>query len=153
MRDKLKVKGLINLKVYRDGKLIDERKVKNTITNAGLGETTNLMGNVATPAYFTYLAVGIGTTAATAANTALESEIVDSGLVRAGATVTQETTTVANDTLQLMKSWTVTAAKAVTECGILNAASVGDLLGRQVFAAINVTSGDTLQVTYQVALS
>ena len=100
-------------------------------------------------AAFTYLAVGIGTTAADAADTALESEIVDSGLERAAATCSRVTTDVTNDTAQLLKSWSVTGTKAVTEAGALNAASTGTLLGRQVFSAINVVSGDTLQITYK----
>ena len=153
MNDTIKINGLIKLELTRDGKVIESREIKNTITNTGKAEAINLLGNVSSPTAFTYLAVGIGTTAADATDIALESEIVDSGLERAAATVTRQQTTVANDTLQLVKSWTVTGTKAVTEAGILNDASTGILLGRQVFSAINVVAGDTLALTYKVVLA
>ena len=149
MKDGLKLKGVIKISKIRNGEVIEEREVDNTITNTGLAEVANLIGNVSTPVSFTFLAVGIGTTAAAATDTALESEIVDSGLARAAATVTRQTTTVANDTLQLVKSWSVSGTKAVTECGAFNDASAGIMLGHQVFSAINVVSGDTLQLTYK----
>jgi hypothetical protein len=151
--DSLTISGLIEIDVIRNGKVVEHREIKNLITTAGKGEVTNLMGNVSSPAYFTYLAVGTGATAAAAGDTTLQTEITDSGLARAAATVTRQTTTTTNDTLRLIKSWTVSGTKAITECGILNAASAGVLLGRQVFSAVNVVSSDTFQVTYSVSLS
>lgn len=149
MNDSLTLKGLIDIKQIRDGKVIEERTIKNIITNTGKAEIANLAGNVSTPASFTYLAIGTGTTAAAATQTALVTEITDTGLERAAATVSRVTTTATNDTLQLVKQWTATGAKAVTECGAFNAASTGIMLGRQVFSAINTANGDTIQVTYK----
>lgn len=153
MKDKLKVKGLISLKVTdKDGNLKDERLIKNTITNAGLAQIALLAGDVsAVP--FTYLALGTGTTAAAATDTALETETSASGLERAAATVSRVTTTVTNDTLQLLKTFTSGATVAITECGIFNDASVGTMLGRQVFSAVNVVSGDSIAITYKVSFS
>lgn len=154
MEDKMKLRGLITLEVKdKKGKLKEKKEIKNTICNLGLKAIVGLAGNIDSQTAFTYLASGIGTTAAAAADTALESEIVDSGLARASVTPTSETTTATDDTLQLVKAWTVSGTKAVTEIGILNAASTGVLLGHQVFSALNVVSGDTLTVTYQVVLS
>lgn len=154
MEDKMKLRGLITLEVKdKKGKLKEKKEIKNTICNLGLKAIVGLAGNIDSQTAFTYLAAGIGTTAAAAADTALESEIVDSGLARASVTPTSETTTATDDTLQLVKAWTVSGTKAVTEIGILNAASTGVLLGHQVFSALNVVSGDTLTVTYQVVLS
>lgn len=131
------------------GHYADSLKIVNTITNTGKAESINLLGNVSTPAAFTYLAVGTGTTAAAATDTALQTEIVDSGLARAAATVTRVTTTVTNDTLQLVKQWTATGAKVVTEAGAFNAASTGIILGRQVFSAVSLANTDTFQLTYK----
>lgn len=147
------MKGSFILTLIRDGKKVDERKVENVVTNTGLAEVAGLVGDSGSPTAFTYLAVGTGTTAAGATDTALEAEITDSGLERSASTVSLETTTVTDDTLQLLKSWTASGAKAVTECGALNAGAVGVLLGHQVFSAINVTSGDTLQLTYRFAFA
>jgi len=151
IKENLKMKGLISIEVKdKKGKLKEKRDVTNTITNVSLAEVTGLMGNVGSKTAFTYLAVGTGTDAAAAGDTTLQTEITDSGLARSAATVSQETTTQTDDTLQLLKAWTASGSKAVTECGILNAGSTGTLLGHQVFAALNVISGDVITLTYQV---
>lgn len=149
MEEKTKVSGEITLEVIRNGEVVEKRKVKNIITNAGLAGLASRINGDGSEAAFTYLAVGIGTTAADATDTALESEITDSGLARAAATCSRVTTTQTNDTAQLLKSWSVTGTKAVTECGALNAAADGTLLGRQVFSAVNVVNSDVLQITYK----
>jgi hypothetical protein len=59
------------------------------------------------------------------------------------------TTDVTNDTAQLVYTFTVTGTAAVTESGVFNAASSGVLLARQVFSAINVVNGDSLQITWK----
>jgi len=152
MKDTLKVKGLIKLELSRDGNVIESREVKNTITNAGLAQIALLAGD-ASAVPFTYLALGTGTDAAAATDTTLKTETSDSGLARAAATVSRVTTSVSNDTLQLSKAFTSAASAAVTECGIFNASSDGTLLGRQVFSAINVISGDVLTITYKVSFA
>ena len=125
------------------------KTLANLVTSAGSAGVASRINGDGAEAAFTYLAVGIGTTAAAAGDTTLGTEIIDSGLARAAATCSRVTTDVTNDTAQLLKSWTVSGTKAVTECGALNAAAAGTLLGRQVFAAINVVSGDTFQITYK----
>ena len=104
-------------------------------------------------AAFTYIAVGTGTTAAAAGDTALQTETSTSGLARAAGTASRITTTKTNDTAQVSKQFSVSGSVAVTEYGLLNAASVGTLLARQVQAAINVVNGDTLTVTWKVQAS
>lgn len=139
------------------GTFCKQMTFNNLITNVGFAGLAARMiwdsGEGATVAQFKYLAVGIGTNAAAAGNTALQSEIVDSGLARAVATLARVTTTKTNDTATLTYTWTSnTNTKAVTECGIFNAASTGILLGRQVFPAINLvgSNGDQLTLVYSV---
>lgn len=143
----------LDLKVPGLGSYKENLVIKNLVTTAGKALAAGLLGASGAPAAVTYLEVGTGTTAAAAGNTALETAITDSGLARAAATVSLVTTTTTNDTLQLLKSWSVSGTKAVTECGAFNASSAGSMLGRQVFSAINVISGDTLQITYKFAVS
>lgn len=149
MNESLSIEGRFEVVLKRDGKVIESRLVKNIITNAGKSEIANLAGNVSSPVAFTYLALGIGTAAAAATDTVLGSEITNTGLGRSAATVSRVTTTVTNDTLQLVNEWTATGAKAVTEVGAFNNASTGTMLGRQVFSAINTANGDTIEVTYK----
>ncbi len=123
--------------------------ISNMVTNAGKAAVAGLMTGDVTN-FFDYIAVGTGTTAAALTDTALQTEIVDSGLERAVSTNSRVTTDVTNDTAQFVKTFTITGTKAVTESGVLDSASTGVLLARQVFSAINVASGDSLQITWKI---
>lgn len=149
----MRIRGIIEIEHIRNGKVLSHKVIENTITNTGKAEIANLAGNVSSPTAFTYLAVGTGTTAASATDTTLQTEITDSGLGRAAATVSRVTTTTTNDTLQLYKSFSVSGSKSITEAGVLNASSLGTLLGRQVFSADSVVSGDTYNLTYKIVFS
>ena len=148
----IKIKGVVKLDVYdKDGNLKDTTGwIKNTITNASLAAVSGLVGNTGSQTAFTYLAVGTSSTAESAAHTALQAEITDTGLERAAATVSRVTTTQTNDTLQLYKEWTATGSKTVEEVGIFNAASTGVMLGRKLTTSKAVVDTDKLQVTYKV---
>lgn len=129
-----------------------EKVIGNLITNAGFALAAGLLNGSGTPAAATFIAVGTGTTAAAVTDTTLQTETATSGLSRAAGTVSLVTTSVTNDTAQILKSFSVTGTVAVTESGVLNASSSGTLLCRQVFTAINVVNGDTLQVTWKVQM-
>ena len=124
--------------------------IANLVTDAGKAGVASRINGAGSEAAFTYIAVGTGTTAANAADTTLETELAASGLSRAAATASRVTTDVTNDTAQLVLTFTVTGTAAVTESGVLNASSGGVLLCRQVFSAINVVNGDSLQVTWKI---
>jgi hypothetical protein len=79
-----------------------------------------------------------------------DSPFSDSGLERAAGTTSRVTTDVTNDTAQVTKTFSVSGSTAVTEAGLLDSASTGILLARQVFSAINVISGDTLAITWKL---
>lgn len=129
-----------------------EKNIRNLVTNAGFaGSAGRLMGS-GSPAAFTWIAVGTGATAAAAGDTALQTESTTSGLARVSGTVSLVTTTQTNDTAQVTTTFSVTGTVAVTESGVLNAASVGTLLTHQVFSAINVASGDSLAITWKVQM-
>ena len=152
-KNKVGVIGLIRITARdKDGNIKATREVRNLIVDAGLAGLASRINGAGSEAAFTYLELGIGTTAADHADTTLESAITDSGLARAAATCTRTTTTVTNDTAKLSKTWSsITGSKAVTEVGAFNADASGTLLGRQVFAAVNVIAGDSLQVDYSFA--
>jgi hypothetical protein len=124
--------------------------VSNLITNAGRGLISGRINGSGSPAAATYIAVGTGATAAAAGDTTLQTELAASGLSRVAGTASLVTTTVTNDTAQVTTTFTVTGSQAVTEAGLLNASSAGTLLCRQVFSAVNVVNGDSLQITWKV---
>lgn len=134
------------------GRWSTEKVIGNLITNAGFALAAGLLNGSGSPAAATFIAVGTGTTAAAVTDTTLQTETATSGLSRAAGTLSLVTTGVTNDTAQILKSFSVSGTVAVTESGVLNAASVGTLLCRQVFTAINVVNGDTLQVTWKVQM-
>jgi hypothetical protein len=122
----------------------------NLITSVGHAAANGRMSNQGSYSPFVNLAIGTGTTAAAAGDTALQTEITTAGGARGAATATQVTTSVTNDTTQLVKSWTFTGTFAVTEEGILdNGASAGSLLSHQVFSVVNVVPTDNLQITHK----
>jgi len=137
------------------GKFVDSMVISNLVTTAGVAGIAARINGTGTPAAFTYIGLGTGTTGAADADTQLETEATESGGARAAATCTVVTTGTAGDTAQLVNTFNFTtgASYAITESGVLNAASTGTLLARQVFAAINVASGDSLAVTWKFDVS
>lgn len=131
------------------GHYTDHKVVSNLVTNVGKALAAGLLTGGITD-FFDYIAVGTGSTAAALTDTALETEISDSGLARAASTNSRVTTDVTNDTAQFVKAYSVSGTKAVTESGVFDASSSGNLLARQVFSAINVINGDTLTITWKI---
>jgi len=146
-QDGIKLKGILIVEHFRNGKKIDERVVENLIVSVGKAQVSGLIGGVVSGA-FGYIAVGTGTTSPSASDTALQSEVM-----RVASTNTQVTTNVTNDTLQLQATFNFTSSYAITEAGIFNASSGGVLLARQTFGAINVASGDSIIITWKVVVS
>lgn len=131
------------------GHFTNKMVLSNLVTTAGLAGVAARVNGSGSPAAYTYIALGTGTTAAASGDTALEAEITTVGGERASATVSLVTTDTTDDTAQLQNTFSFTGSLAITESGVLNAASAGTLLARQVFSAINVASGDSLQVTWK----
>ena len=155
IQDGMKTRGHVWVKAWdENGDLQWAIDFPNLVTNAGFAAIASRINGKDGEAVFTAFALGEGTTAAAAADTALETELTGSGLGRGAATVGRETTTVANDTATWDKTWSVTGSEAVTEYGILNnTTSGGTLLTHTVQAANNVSNGWTLQMVYKVDIS
>ena len=97
-------------------------------TNAGFVELAKHATGTGSPVAWTYMALGTGT-GQTASDTTLDNEnTASNGLQRASATASTVTTTVTNDTAQWVKTFTSTATVTITEAGIFNASSGGDML-------------------------
>jgi len=137
MKEKLGLKGEIEILLLdKDGKIKDVRRITNVITNTGKAQTAGLINGVVTTA-FTYIAIGTGTTAESASDTALETETH-----RESATCSRVTTNVTNDTAQLQATFSgYTGTEAVTESGVFDASTGGNMLCRKTFSAINVDWG------------
>jgi hypothetical protein len=139
------MKGHINFIHYRNGMPIEEIDVPNLVVTTGKAQVAGLFNGGVSQA-FTALAIGTGTTTPAAADTDLAAQAGD----RASATCSRVTTTTTNDTAQLVATFNFNAATAITEAGIFDLASSGTLAARATFSAINVASGDSLQLTHKV---
>lgn len=135
---------------YLTGQWTTSMSISNLVTNAGKAGVASRINGSGAEAAFTFIAIGIGTTAAALGDTTLESEITTNGGERAAAAVSRVTTDVNNDTARLVLTFSFTGTFAVTEAGALNAGAAGVLLNRQVFTAVNVIPGDSLQVTINI---
>lgn len=130
------------------GKWTKNVVVYNTVTTVGLSECAKLLGGIAADP-ISHMAIGTGT----GGTTALAAEITTGGGQRAAVTPTSQTTTSAGDTVQSVNTFTFSSSFAVTEEGLFNAATNGDMIAYRTFSAVNVASGDSLQMTHKVVLS
>jgi len=154
MKEKFGLKGKVTLRVFdKDGKLKDIEEINNLIVNAGKAEVAKLIGSGLGGVAFTHIAIGTGTTAEASTDTALEVEVT-----RKAATITSVTTNVTDDTAQFEASFSsddgLSGSSAITEYGILNDPTTGDLLSHVVQSAKNLDwdAGDSLTVTWQIVV-
>lgn len=99
------------------------RLTHNVISNVGHAAGNGRISNQEGYSAFTNLALGIGAETAAALDQALSNEITANGGARGAATASQVTTSVTNDTMQLVKTWNFIASFAVTEEGIFDASA------------------------------
>lgn len=128
----------------KDGKVKDQRTVKNLVVDTGLAYIADRMADAAETA-MSHMAVGTGSTAAAAGDTALGTE--------AGRVSLTSTTQTNEDVVYVATFSAGTATGALTEAGILNAASGGTLLCRTVFSTVNKGASDSLQITWTVSMA
>lgn len=143
--NEIKAKGTLSV-VLKDqnGNLKDKREINNLVVDSGLDYIASRMKDVTEDA-MSYMAIGTGTTAAAAGDTALGTELDRNALT---------STTVTSNSIAYVASWGAgDGTGAVTEAGIFNAASAGTMLARTVFDVVNKAANDTLSITWTITLS
>lgn len=143
-KDNLKVTGALSVVVTdKNGVVKDRRDIKNLVVTDGKEFIAARM--VGTPAEMSHMAVGAGTTAAAAGNSALESEL---------GRVALASDTVSGAVVTYTASFPpATGTGAVTEAGILNAGTGGTMLCRTVFSVVNKGVDDAMTITWQITVS
>ena len=99
----------------------------------------------ATATAMSHMAIGTGSTAAAAGDSALGAE--------AGRVALTSTTVSSNEVAYVATFGAGTGTGAITEAGILNASSSGTLLCRTVFSVVNKGSADSMTITWTVTVS
>lgn len=124
-------------------------RLATVFTNAGAAIITNRIIQAGTAPK--NIGWGTGTAAAAVTDTALGTEVAPT--TSGGRTVgTESRTTVTNTNDNYQVSGTVTATlagpTAITEGGLFDAVTAGNMLLRSVFSAVNVVVGDSIAFTY-----
>jgi hypothetical protein len=143
--ESINVKG--NLEVIlldENGNQKDYRKVNNLVVAVGKDTiASRMVGN--TTAIMSHMAVGSSNTAATTSQTTLGTEL---------GRVALDSTTISSNTITYVATFGAgTGTGALTEAGILNAASSGNLLCRTVFGVVTKAAADTVVITWNVTVA
>ena len=146
INENLKLRGDVAL-VLKDktGKIKDSRYIHNLVVSSGLEFICSRMAGTSA-AVMSHMALGSGTTAASAGQTNLVAVL--------GSREALDSTTASANTIVYVSSFEAgEGTGAVTEAGVFNAASSGTMLCRTVFAVVNKAADDTMSVTWTITLT
>ena len=119
------------------------QRTNNLVVTAGKNWVADRMNNANT--VMTHMALGTGTTAAAAGNTTLVTELDRNALT---------STTVSTNTIAYGCTWAAgDGTGAITEAGLFDAASTGDMLARTVFSVVNKGASDSITITWTITIS
>lgn len=138
--DDLKMTGHLTIAI--NNAVVQE--VPNLVVTDGKEYVASRMKDT-TKAAMSHMAIGTGSTAAAAGNAALGSEANRQALTSttvSGAVVTYVATFGPGN-----------GTGAITEAGLFNASSSGDMLCRTVFAVVNKGGSDSMTITWSVTVS
>lgn len=146
LNDKLKLRGDVSIVLKNDdGSVKDSRTIKNLVVNDGLNFIVSRMKDT-TQGAMSHMAVGSSTTAAAAGQTDLVSVL--------GSREALDSTAVSTNTITYVSSFEAgEGTGAVTEAGIFNASSGGDMLCRTVFSVVNKQATDSMTITWTITLT
>jgi len=116
------------------------------VTNVGKGIFTSrfLSGAIA---LIPYIGWGTGNGTADIEDTTLFSESPEN---REMAAMTQATITTENDTVQAVATLTATGNRAITNAGLFDAVTSGNLIMKGDFAVVNLSTGDSITFTMKI---
>ena len=139
IHDDLKLTGALTIAL--NDEIVQE--TENLVVTAGKNWVADRMNNANT--VMTHMAVGTGTNAAAAGDTTLQTENDRNALT---------STTVTDNAVAYVATWAAgDATAAITEAGIFDASSGGDLLARTVFSVVNKGAADSMTITWTITVS
>jgi len=137
--------------VAPDGTIKQEQNVKNLVVDTGktfiaasmLKTTSN------SPAAMTHMAIGTGSTAAAAGDTALGAEVGTRVAFSPAASNASNVVTYVGTFLPNNPA----SSTGIYEAGIFNASSGGTMLCRTTFSVVNKDPADTLAITWTITIN
>jgi hypothetical protein len=143
INDNFKITG--RLIIEKNGEVVQE--VDNLVVTAGKNWVIDRMADANT--VMTHMELGTGTTAAAVGDTTLgaiisssRTALTTSGGTTSGTSITYACTFASG-----------TGTGAVTEAGIFDATTGGDMLARTVFDVVNKGASDSMTITWTVTIS
>lgn len=140
INDNLTLTGAVSIAVN------DEvvKEIPNLVVTAGKDFVASRMKDT-TKGAMSHMSIGTGTTSAAAGNTTLVTELDRNALT---------STTVTSNAVAYVCTWAAgDGTGAVTEAGLFNASSGGDMLCRTVFSVVNKGSADSMTITWTITVS
>lgn len=143
-------------KISADGEILELGLASmRVVTTAGVNAIVDAFQNTVELENFKFHGVGTGTGGEVVGDAALGTELTtqyNPDSIRATGTTTEGASA---NIYRTVGTNTVDASVAITEHGIFTSATggAGTLLDRSQFAAINLTSGDSLQSTYDLTFT
>ena len=140
INENLTLTGAVSIAV--NGEVVKE--IPNLVVTTGKNFVSSRMKDT-TKAAMSHMEIGSGTTSAAAGQTTLVTAVDRNALT---------STTVTNNTIIYVCTWAAgDGTGAITESGLFNASSGGDMLCRTVFAVVNKGSADSMTVTWTITVS
>ena len=118
------------------------------LANTGKALMTSRMKGLGTEP--TFVAWGTGAGTAAAADTTLFTESAEA---RVSGTSSQATTTTTNDTYQVVGTITASAGRTITNAGLFDASTAGNLFVKGDFTGAALNTGESIQFTIGVQLT
>lgn len=116
------------------------------LTNVARSMVTQLLASSSVR----YAAWGTGAGTAAATDTTLFTEAAES---RVSGTQTQQQTTTNNDTYQVVATITAASGKTITNAGLFDASTSGNLYMKGDFTGVALNTGEGIQFTFKAAYS
>ena len=140
INENLTLTGAVTIAV--NGEVVKE--IPNLVVTTGKNFVSSRMKDT-TKSAMSHMEIGSGTTSAAAGQTTLVTAVDRNALT---------STTVTNNTIIYVCTWAAgDGTGAITESGLFNASSGGDMLCRTVFAVVNKGSADSMTVTWTITVS
>lgn len=135
------------------GEIREELYVPNLVVNAGKTFiASRMIGTSAT--VMTHMAIGEGSTAEAATQTALVTELTQAGYARASLTSSSASNVVTYSANFAANNPSAPAGGVVLrEAGIFNAATGGTMLCRTVYPTVTKLPADALTITWTITIS
>jgi hypothetical protein len=157
--ENLHLEGKLDIMLYDEfGNLKDERHLDNLIVDVGFEGVASRIaphdGELNSGSPYNYIAIGTSSTAVNAGQTSLAAEL------SLGPNYSRVQDSVASYSVSTGKQLTLTGTwvagqgtGTISESGIFNSSTGGDMLARQVFSSISKGTNDSLTITWTITLS